>query len=351
MEKGFKDRLERGVVAGYKVKDVCVEVFFGKHHPVDSSEQAFKTAASMAFRNVFQQAKPSLLEPIVKIEVTVPGDKLGDISSDMSGRRGRVLGMSSAGGDLQTVIAEVPLAEVTNYARALSSITGGQGSYTMEFTHYDLVPGNVMQEIIEKAQMKRKRKTRIGRRGRDSCSDNASPAEPRSGSIVEPSCAAATLGGGGVARPWNPEGVPQAIRNPFRVVTRLLKPDPGWSIRLPWAMIWDAFSVPVTSRARTCAARPANCGSLSPSHAELGRGAMAQQNVASRLAVALAFLGHLGLSCDRREAPRAERAIGGKHERQWLLRSFDSPDRCACGRECDLPRTFPWGLPRREGSL
>ncbi len=154
VEKGFKDRLERGVVAGYKVKDICVEVFFGKHHPVDSSEQAFKTAASMAFRNVFQQAKPSLLEPIVKVEVTVPGDKLGDISSDMSGRRGRVLGMSSAGGDLQTIIAEVPLAEVTNYARALSSITGGQGSYTMEFTHYDLVPGNVMREIVEKTQLK-----------------------------------------------------------------------------------------------------------------------------------------------------------------------------------------------------
>jgi len=154
VEKGFKDRLERGVVAGYKVKDLCVEVFFGKHHPVDSSEQAFKTAASMAFRNVFQQAKPSLLEPIVKLEVTVPSDKVGDISSDMSGRRGRMLGMSSAGGDLQILTAEVPLAEVTTYARALSSITGGQGSYTMEFTRYDLVPGNIMKEIIEKAHLK-----------------------------------------------------------------------------------------------------------------------------------------------------------------------------------------------------
>lgn len=153
IEKGFKDRLERGVIAGYKVKDICVEVYFGKHHPVDSSEQAFKTAASMAFRNVFQQAKPSLLEPIVKIEVTVPGDRLGDINSDMSGRRGRVLGMASAGGDLQTVIAEVPLAEVTTYARALSSITGGQGSYTMEFSHYDIVPGNITQAIIQKAKL------------------------------------------------------------------------------------------------------------------------------------------------------------------------------------------------------
>jgi len=153
VEKGFKDRIERGVIAGYKVKNVCVEVFFGKHHPVDSSEQAFKTAASMAFRNVFQQAKPALLEPIVRMEVTVPGDRLGDISSDMSSRRGRVLGMSSAGGGLQTVTAEVPLAEVTTYARALSSITGGQGSYTMEFSHYEIVPGNIQQQIIQKAKL------------------------------------------------------------------------------------------------------------------------------------------------------------------------------------------------------
>ena len=154
IEKGFRERIERGVIAGYKVQNVCVEVYFGKHHPVDSSEQAFKTAGSMAFRNVFQQAKPSLLEPIVKIEITVPTGNVGDINSDMSGRRGRVLSMDSAGGDLQTVIAEVPLAEVTTYARSLSSITGGRGSYTIELSHYDIVPGNVLQDIIAKAQMK-----------------------------------------------------------------------------------------------------------------------------------------------------------------------------------------------------
>ena len=154
IEKGFRERLERGVIAGYKVQNVCVEVYFGKHHPVDSSEQAFKTAASMAFRNVFQQAKPSLLEPIVRIEVTVPTGNVGDINSDMSGRRGRVLSMDSAGGDLQTVIAEVPLAEVTTYARSLSSITGGRGSYSIELSHYDIVPGNILQEIIAKSQMK-----------------------------------------------------------------------------------------------------------------------------------------------------------------------------------------------------
>jgi len=130
---------------------VCVEVHFGKHHPVDSSEAAFKTAGSMAFRDVFQQAKPSLLEPIVSLHVTVPADKLGDINSDMSGRRGRVIGMDSAGGDLTTVTAEAPLAEVTNYARSLSSITGGLGSYTMEFARYDVVPGNIQKEIMEKA--------------------------------------------------------------------------------------------------------------------------------------------------------------------------------------------------------
>ncbi len=153
IEKGFLERINRGVIAGYPVQDVCVEVFFGKHHPVDSSEQAFKTAGSMAFRNVFQQAKPSMLEPIVKIEVTVPSEKVGDINSDMAGRRGRVLGMTSAGGNFQTIAAEIPLAEVITYGRALSSITGGQGSYTIEFSHYDVVPGNVQKEIIEKSKV------------------------------------------------------------------------------------------------------------------------------------------------------------------------------------------------------
>lgn len=153
VEKGFLERISRGVIAGYPVKNVCVEVHFGKHHPVDSSEQAFKMAGSMAFRDVFQKAKPSLLEPIVKIEVTIPDDNVGDISSDMSGRRGRVLGMTSIGSGMQVITAEVPLAEVTTYGRSLSSITAGQGSYTIEFSHYDVVPGNIQKEIVEKAQL------------------------------------------------------------------------------------------------------------------------------------------------------------------------------------------------------
>lgn len=153
VEKGFKERIERGVIAGYRVQDVAVEVHYGKHHPVDSSEAAFKTAGSMAFRNVFQQAKPSLLEPVVRMHVVVPGESVGDVNSDMAGRRGRVIGMEPAGGGLQAIDAEAPLAEVSTYARVLSSMTGGQGSFTMEFDHYEPVPGNVQKEIIAKAQL------------------------------------------------------------------------------------------------------------------------------------------------------------------------------------------------------
>lgn len=154
IEKGFRERIEKGVIAGYKVKNVAVEVHFGKHHPVDSSEAAFKIAGAMAFRNVFREAKPGLLEPIVKLTITVPQEKLGDISSDMSGRRGRLGGMESAGGNMQSVMAEVPLSEVTTYARSLSSMTGGQGSFSMEFSKYDTVPGHVAKAIVEHANVK-----------------------------------------------------------------------------------------------------------------------------------------------------------------------------------------------------
>jgi elongation factor G len=153
VEKGFKERIEKGVIAGYTVQDVAVEVHFGKYHDVDSSEAAFKKAGSMAFRNVFQEARPALLEPVVKMEITVPESNVGDVYSDMSGRGGRVQGSDSAGGGYQSVRCEVPLREVTTYARTLSSMTGGQGSFTMEFSHYDIMPGNVQQEVISKAQL------------------------------------------------------------------------------------------------------------------------------------------------------------------------------------------------------
>lgn len=150
IEKGFRERMTKGVIAGCKVQDIAVELYFGKMHDVDSNETAFKTAASMCFRNVFQECKPTLLEPVVKIEITIPNDKVGDISGDLSTRRGRPLGMESAGGGMQTIIAEIPLAEVTTYARVLASMTGGQGSYTLEFDRYDIVPGNIIQDIIAK---------------------------------------------------------------------------------------------------------------------------------------------------------------------------------------------------------
>ncbi len=152
--KGFAERIAGGVIAGYPVQDVGVEVHFGKHHPVDSSEAAFKTAAKMAFKQVFEKAKPSLLEPIVKMDVTIPEANVGDVYSDMSGRGGRVSGSDAAGGTFTTVHCEVPLREVTTYSRTLSSMTGGLGSYTMEFSHYDHMPANVMQEVISKTSLK-----------------------------------------------------------------------------------------------------------------------------------------------------------------------------------------------------
>ncbi len=135
VEKGFLQRLQQGVIAGYPVQNVCVEVHFGKDHPVDSNETAFKMASSKVFAEVFKQARPGLLEPMVTMHITVPADNVGDVSSDLSGRRGQMSGMDSAGGGMTTVVAKVPLAEVSTYARTLSSMTGGQGSYSMEFAH------------------------------------------------------------------------------------------------------------------------------------------------------------------------------------------------------------------------
>ena len=154
IEKGFHERIKQGVIAGYPIQNVCVEVHFGKDHPVDSNETAFKIAASRVLAEVFKQAKPGLLEPVVNMHITVPADNVGDISSDLSGRRGQMVGMDTVGGGMTTIEAKVPLAEVSTYARTLSSMTGGQGSFSMEFSHYDVVPGNVQQEIISKAKLK-----------------------------------------------------------------------------------------------------------------------------------------------------------------------------------------------------
>jgi elongation factor G len=151
-EKGIKERMERGVIAGFQVQDCACALFFGKDHPVDSNETAFKMAASMCFREVFKKAKPALLEPIVNISITIPADKLGDITSDLTTRRGRMEGMESAAGGFQVVKGFVPLAEIQDYARSLSSMTRGQGSYTHEPSHYETVPANEQTKIIAAAK-------------------------------------------------------------------------------------------------------------------------------------------------------------------------------------------------------
>jgi elongation factor G len=153
VEKGCRELLERGALAGYRMQDVAVEVFFGKDHPVDSSEAAFKTAGRVAFKNGFLAARPVLLEPIVNLEVTVPSKYTGSILGDLNTKRARIENQDSLPGDLAVIQARVPLAEVTRYAAQLGSITQGQGSYSMEFSHYDQVPGNVQQQIVSKAKV------------------------------------------------------------------------------------------------------------------------------------------------------------------------------------------------------
>jgi elongation factor G len=155
VEKGVREQMDKGVISGNQVVDVEVEVFFGKDHPVDSSEQAFKTASATAFRKAFEQARPVLLEPIVTVEITVPAAKFGDITADLSTRRGHITGMDSLPGGLQIIRAEVPLAEVLTYASQLKSMTGGQGSFTMEFKSYDPVPANVQAHIVDKYKKSR----------------------------------------------------------------------------------------------------------------------------------------------------------------------------------------------------
>ncbi len=152
VEKGVRETLEKGVVAGYPVEDVQVEVYDGKHHEVDSSEASFKIASSKAFKEAFRNAKPVLLEPIVIVEITVPSKFMGDISGDLNGRRGRILDVQGVG-DLQIIRAVVPMAEVRTYATQLRSMTGGQGSYTMEFSHYDVVPQRITETIIAQAKV------------------------------------------------------------------------------------------------------------------------------------------------------------------------------------------------------
>ncbi|NLH48453.1 MAG: elongation factor G [Myxococcales bacterium] len=151
VDKGIQERLPRGVLAGNPIVDVEVAVVDGKFHPVDSSEQAFKMAGRMCMKAAIAAAKPILLEPIMNLEVIAPETNTGDIMGDLSSRRGRPSGMSSKGKN--TIIkAQVPLAEVLRYEPDLRSMTSGQGSFTIEFSHYEEVPGDIAQKVIDSAQ-------------------------------------------------------------------------------------------------------------------------------------------------------------------------------------------------------
>ena len=149
VEKGIMESADSGVLAGYPVVDLKVTLFDGSYHEVDSSEMAFKVAASMAFKDGVQKGGPVLLEPMMKVEVVVPEDYLGDIIGQINSRRGNVLGMEMRPGNAQAVRAMVPLAEMFGYATELRSATQGRGVFSMEFDHYQPVAESVMQEMLK----------------------------------------------------------------------------------------------------------------------------------------------------------------------------------------------------------
>ena len=148
VEKGVEDTLKAGVLAGYPVVDVKVTLHFGSYHEVDSNENAFKMAASMAFKEGMRRANPVLLEPIMAVEVETPEEKMGDVMGDLSSRRGVIQGMDDIAGGGKAIRAEVPLAEMFGYATTLRSLTQGRATYTMEFKHYAEAPRNVAEAVI-----------------------------------------------------------------------------------------------------------------------------------------------------------------------------------------------------------
>jgi len=151
VEKGVLEAMQKGVIAGYQVVDVKVTLFDGSHHSVDSDEMSFKIAGSMAFKKGFREAKPILLEPIYDIEVVVPEEYMGDVMGDLSSRRGKILGMD-AEGPFQVIKAQVPLAEIHQYATRLRSMTQGRGVHRRKFSHYEEVPREIAEKIIAAAE-------------------------------------------------------------------------------------------------------------------------------------------------------------------------------------------------------
>jgi elongation factor G len=156
VEKGVVEAMQSGVLGGYPVVDVKVRFYDGKSHEVDSSEMAFKLAAIMAFKRGVQEANPVLLEPIMKVEVTVPEDTIGDVIGDLNSRRGRVLGVESKG-NYQVIQANVPMSEMLKYAPDLNSKTGGRGTFAMEFSHYEDVPAQLSEKIIAQAKKEKEK--------------------------------------------------------------------------------------------------------------------------------------------------------------------------------------------------
>jgi len=151
VEKGIREAMAHGILAGYPVVDFRATLYDGSHHSVDSSEMAFKIAASMGFKACLQQAKPVLLEPIMTMEISVPDECMGDVIGDLNSRRGKVLGVE-AKGHVQVIRAQVPMAEVLRYAPDLRSMTSGRGDFQMEFDHYDEVPPHVAEKVIKEAK-------------------------------------------------------------------------------------------------------------------------------------------------------------------------------------------------------
>ncbi|MFH1868067.1 MAG: elongation factor G [Candidatus Omnitrophota bacterium] len=151
VEKGVKGAMEQGVIAGYPLVDLRISIYDGSYHPVDSSEMAFKIAGSMALRKGILAASPILLEPVMDVEITVPDDAMGSITGDINSKRGRIIGMEAKGAS-ETIKAQIPLGEMLRYATELRSITGGRGSYSMKFSHYEEVPSKISQPIIAQYQ-------------------------------------------------------------------------------------------------------------------------------------------------------------------------------------------------------
>jgi elongation factor G len=156
VEKGVRDCMKRGILAGYPVVDIKVTLYDGSYHEVDSSDMAFQIAASLALQKVFMEANPILLEPIMNVEVTCPTETAGDVIGDLNARRGRIAGMEPAG-ETTVVRAQVPMAEMLTYEPALRSMTGGRGAYSMELSHYEEVPAFLAEKIIREARAEREK--------------------------------------------------------------------------------------------------------------------------------------------------------------------------------------------------